>query len=138
MSYELLSWIDTLNGQSRWLTKAFRKTDNPFPFFPVSPIPKGNLDEVEGWWWCLRCLQEYSVWKWHKKFPFSFRYWWIPKAVSIHFKVNVLNFTWTVVEMAGITAQMIAFHATIRHTMINSSLRGNISQLFASKNFSEK
>ena len=35
--------------------------------------------------------------------------------------------------MAGITAQMIAFHATIRHTMINSSLRGNVSQLFASK-----
>ena len=30
--------------------------------------------------------------------------------------------------MAGITAQMIAFHATIRHIMINSSLRGNISQ----------
>ena len=48
--------------------------------------------------------------------------------MSIHFKVNVLNFTWTVVEMAGITAQMIAFHATIRHIMINSSLRGNISQ----------
>ena len=35
--------------------------------------------------------------------------------------------------MAGITAQMIAFHATIRHIMINSSLRGKISQFLMQK-----